>query len=68
VLLNLFSNAVKFAKTKKQGIIEMNSYIESGNAVYCIKDNGVGFDMAHYDKLFGVFQRLHSSEEYEEQA
>jgi PAS domain S-box-containing protein len=65
VLLNLFSNAVKFAKNKKQGIIEMNSYVESGNAVYCIKDNGVGFDMAHYDKLFGVFQRLHSSEEYE---
>ena len=43
----------------------MSSYIESGKTVYCIKDNGAGFDMAHYDKLFGVFQRLHSHEDYE---
>jgi light-regulated signal transduction histidine kinase (bacteriophytochrome) len=65
VLFNLFSNAVKFTKNKKQSIIEMSSYIESDKTVYCIKDNGAGFDMVHYDKLFGVFQRLHSSEEYE---
>ncbi len=65
VLFNLLSNAFKFTKNKKQGIIEMSSYIESGKTVYCIKDNGAGFDMAHYDKLFGVFQRLHSHEEYE---
>ncbi len=65
VLFNLLSNAVKFTKNKKQGMIEMSCYIESGKTVYCIKDNGAGFDMAHYDKLFGVFQRLHSSEEYE---
>jgi light-regulated signal transduction histidine kinase (bacteriophytochrome) len=65
ILFNLFSNAVKFTKNKKQGIIEMSSYIESGKTVYCIKDNGAGFDMAHYDKLFGVFQRLHSHEDYE---
>jgi PAS domain S-box-containing protein len=65
VLLNLFSNAFKFTKNKKQGVIEMSSYTDSGKTAYCIKDNGAGFDMAHYDKLFGVFQRLHSSEEYE---
>jgi PAS domain S-box-containing protein len=65
VLFNLLSNAVKFTKNKKQGIIEMSSYADDGKTVYCIKDNGAGFDMAHYDKLFGVFQRLHSSEEYE---
>jgi light-regulated signal transduction histidine kinase (bacteriophytochrome) len=65
VLFNLFSNAVKFTKNKKQGVIEMSSYKDTGKTVYCIKDNGAGFDMAHYDKLFGVFQRLHSSEEYE---
>jgi light-regulated signal transduction histidine kinase (bacteriophytochrome) len=65
VLFNLLSNAVKFTKNKKQGVIEMSSYADDGKTVYCIKDNGAGFDMAHYDKLFGVFQRLHSSEEYE---
>jgi PAS domain S-box-containing protein len=65
VLFNLFSNAVKFTKNEKRSIIEMSSYIESDKTVYCIKDNGAGFDMAHYDKLFGVFQRLHSNEEYE---
>jgi len=65
VLFNLFSNAVKFTKNKKQGIIEMSSYKDTGKTVYCIKDNGAGFDMEHCDKLFGVFQRLHSNEEYE---
>jgi Bacteriophytochrome (light-regulated signal transduction histidine kinase) len=65
VLLNLFSNAVKFTKNQKPGIIEMSSYKEGEKVVYCLKDNGAGFDMEYYDKLFGVFQRLHSSEEYE---
>jgi two-component system sensor kinase len=65
VLLNLFSNAVKFTKNQKPGIIEMSSYKEGEKVVYSLKDNGAGFDMEYYDKLFGVFQRLHSSEEYE---
>ena len=65
VLVNLLSNAIKFTKNKKQGIIEMSSCTDDGKIVYSIKDNGAGFDMANYDKLFGVFQRLHSSEEYE---
>jgi len=65
VLFNLISNSVKFTKNRKPGIIEVSSYSDNGNVVYCIKDNGVGFDMAYYDKLFGVFQRLHAHEEYE---
>jgi PAS domain S-box-containing protein len=65
VLINLISNAVKFTKDRKQGIVEISSYKESDKNVYCFKDNGAGFDMAYYNKLFGVFQRLHSHEEYE---
>jgi len=65
VLFNLFENAVKFTRNKRQSTIEMNSYMEDDKVVYCIKDNGAGFDMEYYNKLFGVFQRLHSHEEYE---
>jgi len=65
VLFNLFSNAIKFTKNRTPGIIELSCYIEDQNITYCLKDNGVGFDMAYYEKLFGVFQRLHGPEEYE---
>ena len=65
VLFNLLSNAVKFTKNREPGIIEMGSYAEPGRVVYCVKDNGVGFDMAYYGKLFGLFHRLHDREEYE---
>ncbi len=65
VLFNLFSNAVKFTKNRQPGIFEMSSHQEADQVIYCLRDNGAGFDMAYYDKLFGVFQRLHSAEEYE---
>jgi PAS domain S-box-containing protein len=65
VLLNLISNAVKFTKHRRPGIIEMGSYEESNKVVYRLSDNGAGFNMAYYDKLFGVFQRLHGNEHYE---
>ena len=65
VLFNLISNAVKFSKNRNKGIIEISSYKDTDKNVYCLKDNGIGFDMAYYDKLFGVFQRLHSADEYE---
>lgn len=65
VLFNLFSNAVKFTKNRNPGIIEMTSYQESGQVVYCLRDNGAGFDMAYYHKLFDVFQRLHSHDEFD---
>jgi light-regulated signal transduction histidine kinase (bacteriophytochrome) len=65
VYSNLLSNAVKYTKFKDQAQIETGGYLEGNENIYYIKDNGVGFDMEYYDKLFGVFQRLHSADDYE---
>lgn len=65
VLINLLSNAVKFTKKRDIAVIEVSSRKNKNEIIYEVKDNGTGFDMKYYDKLFGVFQRLHSSDEYE---
>jgi two-component system sensor kinase len=65
VLINLLSNAVKFTKYKDAAEIVAGGYADGNESVYYIRDNGVGFDMAYYDKLFGVFQRLHSTDQFE---
>jgi len=65
VVANILSNAVKFAKFRDDVIVEMGGYEKESENVYYVKDNGVGFDMAYYDKLFGMFQRLHNPDEYE---
>jgi light-regulated signal transduction histidine kinase (bacteriophytochrome) len=65
VWLNLISNAIKYSRHKEKTIIEIGSEIKGDEIVYHIKDNGAGFDMRYVDKLFGVFQRLHSEEEFE---
>ena len=65
VWLNLVSNAIKYSKHKETAIIEIGSEMKAGEIIYHIKDNGAGFDMRYADKLFGVFQRLHSDEEFE---
>ncbi|MDB5223077.1 MAG: cph1 5, partial [Chitinophagaceae bacterium] len=65
VWLNLISNAIKYSKLKDTAIIEIGSEIKGEEIIYYIKDNGAGFDMRYADKLFGVFQRLHSEEEFE---
>jgi two-component system sensor histidine kinase/response regulator len=65
VFANLFSNAFKFTRGRAVAEIEFSSRREGGETVYYIRDNGTGFDMNHVDKIFGVFQRLHSAEEFE---
>jgi PAS domain S-box-containing protein len=65
VWLNLISNAIKYSKLKDKAIIEIDSELKDNEVIYSIKDNGAGFDMRYANKLFGVFQRLHSDEEFE---
>jgi light-regulated signal transduction histidine kinase (bacteriophytochrome) len=63
---NLISNAIKYTSKKKKTIVEIGSNITSDDKLEIyIKDNGIGFDMAYVNKLFGVFQRLHTSDEFE---
>lgn len=65
VIVNLLSNAMKFTSKKEETRIEVASTVQGSDIIYCVKDNGVGFEMKYAGKLFGVFQRLHSVEEFE---
>lgn len=65
VWINLISNAIKYSQYKPEIRIKITSLINKGMVVYCIQDFGAGFDMEYYDKLFGVFQRLHSQEDFD---
>ena len=59
---NLIGNAVKFSANQETGRVSVESETAAGEAVYHVRDNGVGFDMAYAGKLFGVFQRLHPAD------
>jgi light-regulated signal transduction histidine kinase (bacteriophytochrome) len=65
VYYNLLSNAIKFTKCRDEARIEVGGDVDGNENVYYVKDNGVGFDMAYCDKLFGVFQRLHNPDDFE---
>ncbi|MBE0646078.1 MAG: PAS domain S-box protein [Bacteroidetes bacterium] len=64
-LMNLASNALKYTRTRDPARIEITCTESGDEWIIATRDNGVGFDMQYADKLFGVFQRLHSSKEYE---
>jgi signal transduction histidine kinase len=67
VFVNLLSNALKYSRKREEAHIEVGT-VEAGTGAqptFFVRDNGAGFDMAYADKLFGVFQRLHRSQDYE---
>lgn len=64
VLMNLLANAVKYSSKKPEQVIEITAKQTAHEIVYSVRDNGVGFDMRFYNKLFGVFQRLHTENEF----
>jgi light-regulated signal transduction histidine kinase (bacteriophytochrome) len=65
VWVNLISNAIKYSSKRDHPRIEIRHTLQNHQVVYLVKDNGIGFDVQYADKLFGVFQRLHSLSEYE---
>jgi PAS domain S-box-containing protein len=65
VWANLIGNALKYTRPRDPALIEIGSRREHAEAVYWVKDNGVGFDMQYAARLFHVFERLHRSEEFE---
>ena len=65
VWTNLLSNAIKYTSKKEKAIIEIGSFVKNNKTIFYIKDNGAGFKMKYADKLFGVFQRLHKSRDFD---
>ena len=65
ILENLMGNAWKFTGKHPRARIEFGLTQHDGNPVYFVRDDGAGFDMAYADKLFGPFQRLHTTTEFE---
>jgi PAS domain S-box-containing protein len=64
VWVNLLGNAVKYSSREPRAVITVTGRREGKRLVYCVEDNGVGFDMAYSNKLFGVFLRAHSPKEF----
>jgi PAS domain S-box-containing protein len=65
VYSNLLGNAVKFTHGRESPLIETGGFVQNGEVIFYVRDNGIGFDMKFYDKLFGAFQRLHRADAYE---
>ena len=65
VMVNLIGNAIKYSSKKEHPVINIRSEKKGDENIYSITDNGAGFDMRYKDKLFGVFQRLHGTDEFD---
>ena len=65
VWFNLIENAIKYTAPRPQAVISIEAASHGDDIRYVVRDNGVGFDMAYKDKLFGVFQRLQRAEDFE---
>jgi PAS domain S-box-containing protein len=65
VVVNLLSNAIKYSSKKGSPLVEVGFEKTAHETIFFVKDNGAGFDMKYYDKLFGAFQRLHGTSEFE---
>ena len=65
VWMNLLSNAIKFSSKRERAVISVRGEPKENETIYSVQDNGAGFDMQYVHKLFGVFQRLHSTKEFE---
>jgi light-regulated signal transduction histidine kinase (bacteriophytochrome) len=65
VWINLIANAFKYTRRRAQAVVEIGCEDTARGRAYFVRDNGTGFDMQYAGKLFGVFQRLHRTEEYE---
>lgn len=64
VLRNLIGNAIKFSARSAQPRVQVGARSENGRCILWVRDNGVGFDMQYHDRVFGIFQRLHRTEDY----
>jgi light-regulated signal transduction histidine kinase (bacteriophytochrome) len=65
VWVNLLANAVKYTRPRDPAKIEIGADVAENEIIYYVRDNGVGFNMQYVDRLFGVFQRLHTENEFE---
>ncbi|MBA4391419.1 MAG: hypothetical protein C0399_10855 [Syntrophus sp. (in: bacteria)] len=65
ILINLMGNAIKYSRPKGTAVIEIGGWVEKEKNVYFVKDHGIGFPMEQADKIFEVFERLHSTDEFE---
>ena len=65
VFSNLLGNAFKFTRSRGAARIEVGCALVNGESVYVVRDNGIGFDQEHVDRVFNVFERLHETDEYE---